>query len=104
MQKLVIKQLKEYFILKSKYNKIVSNDNFILNKVLNRIYKLKKLPEYRNLNLFLNMTNTNLDELVSSFKDDYNNINELNVTKTISHGDLHFSNILINEKTFEIKF
>ena len=101
---LVIKQLKEYFILKSKYNKIVSNDNFILNKVLNRIDKLKKLPEYRNLNLFLNMTNTNLDELVSSFKDDYNNINELNVTKTISHGDLHFSNILINEKTFEIKF
>ena len=101
---LVIKQLKEYFILKSKYNKIVSNDNFILNKVINRIDKLKKLPEYRNLNLFLNMTNTNLDELVSSFKDDYNNINELNVTKTISHGDLHFSNILINEKTFEIKF
>ena len=101
---LIIKQLKEYFILKSKYNKIVSNDNFILNKVLNRVDKLKKLPEYRNLNLFLNMTNTDLDELVNSFKDDYNNICELNITKTISHGDLHFSNILINEETFEIKF
>lgn len=100
----IIKQLREYFLLKSKYSKTVENDNFILNKVLNRIDKLKKIPEYKNLDMFLNMVNTKLDNLINQFKEDYNNVYESRITKTISHGDLHFSNILINESTFEIKF
>lgn len=101
---LISKQLSDYFVIKNKYNKSVKNDNFVLNKVENRINKLKKLPEYERLNLFLKMVNINLDNLVRDFKEDYYNVTEEKIIKVISHGDLHFSNILVNEETFEIKF
>ena len=101
---LISKQLSDYFVIKNKYNKSVNNDNFVLNKVENRINKLKKLPEYERLNLFLKMVNINLDNLVRDFKEDYYNVTEEKIIKVISHGDLHFSNILVNEETFEIKF
>lgn len=100
----IINQLRDYFNIKNKYNKVVKNDNFVLNKVENRICKLKKLPEYQKLKLFLEMVNINIDNLVLDFEEDYYNVSEEKITKTISHGDLHFSNILINEETFEIKF
>ena len=50
------------------------------------------------------MVDINLDDLVKDFKEEYYGVAKENTIKVISHGDLHFSNILVNEETFEIKF
>lgn len=105
---IIIEQLKKYFETRKKYNKVKeSSDNFVYSKVLKRIDNFKKLPEYYKIDNFLKANDLDLDDIVNKFKSYYQCLPSKvrnSTTLTIAHGDLHFSNILVNEETFEIKF
>lgn len=100
----IIKQLNLYFNTRNKYTRIKDSKDFVYTKVIKRFDMLKKLPEYQKIEATLKLSNKNLEDLISKFTKKYYSLPKIKQIQTIAHGDLHFSNILVNERTYEIKF
>lgn len=100
----IIEQFLFYFELRNKYTEETKQNNFVYDKVIKRFESLKKLPEYTKIQYFLKANDMDLEELINKFKADYQTMPKIVNKKTIAHGDLHFSNTLVNEETLEIRF
>ncbi len=105
---------KIFAFIESRPKKVISKndykkrfDELYVNKVVERIEKLKNLQSYKKINFYVeNGVGLTLDDLFNDYIVLKNKINELidSHIEVIGHGDLCFSNILYDKRSYTLKF
>ncbi len=105
---------KYMFFFNSRHEKECSNDEYqkisddlYVNKVNERIQKLKSLEQFKVIEKLLDCANANFDEIVGKYfelKEKIERKNKYPHISVIGHGDPGFANTLYNKATQTLKF